>query len=95
MTDFINWATILTYGGAITIVSLITQYTKDLAFVKQIPTQIWSYFISLAVLLMAYSFTSGINADIVSQAVLNAFVVGIGSNGMYAAEQRFVDNGKH
>ena len=88
MNEFINWATLGTYGGALAMVLVLTQFTKDLSFTKKIPTQIWSYILAFTVLILANMFTIGLTFDIVAQVIFNAVVVSIAANGGFSAFQR-------
>ena len=53
MESFVTWGALASFGGAAAMTALITQLTKNLGFVKKIPTQLWSYVIALAVLFPA------------------------------------------
>lgn len=85
MSEFINWATLGTYSGALAMVLSITQFTKELSVIKKIPTQLWSYILSFIVLILANIFTNGLTLDIVAQTIFNAVVVSIAANGGYSA----------
>ena len=50
MNEFVNWTTLATYGGALAMVLILTQLTKGIGFIKAIPTQLWSYILTLLVL---------------------------------------------
>ena len=94
MTEFVNWNTLATYGGALAMVLLLTQYTKGIIDkYKKIPTQLWSYILSLIVLLCAYAFTSGLNWDTAFQAIFNAVIISVASNGGHAAIKKITDSG--
>jgi len=83
MNEFVNWVTLGTYGGALAMVLLLTQFTKDLSFAKRIPTQIWSYILALAVLIAANAFTTGLTPEVIAQTLFNAVVVSMAANGGY------------
>ena len=53
-------------------VCVLTQLTKGIKFIERIPTQIWSYILSLIVLLLAQVFGDGFNAQNAVLAVFNA-----------------------
>jgi hypothetical protein len=88
MSEFINWATLGTYGGALAMVLVLTQFTKELTIIKNIPTQIWSYILSFGVLILANSFTNGLTLDIIAQTVFNAVIISLGANGGFGATQK-------
>lgn len=87
MTEFVNWSTLGTYGGALAMVLLLTQFTKDLSITKKIPTQIWSYILAFVVLTLAHAFTSGLNINIIAQTLFNAVIISVASNGGFQAIQ--------
>lgn len=70
MSEFVNWATLCTYGGALAMVLVLTQFTKELTFTKKIPPRLWSYILSFAVLILANAFTDGLTLDIVAQTII-------------------------
>lgn len=84
MAEFINWSTLGTYGGALAMVMLITQFAKDISFVKKVPTQLLSYIMAFIVLIFANVFTTGISVDVIAQTFLNAIIVSIAANGGYS-----------
>jgi uncharacterized membrane protein len=88
MSEFVNWTTLGTYGGALAMVLVLTQFTKELAFTKKIPTQIWSYILSFVVLTLANAFTNGLTLDIVAQTVFNAVIISIAANGGFGLIQK-------
>lgn len=88
MTEFINWTTLGTYGGALAMVMVLTQFTKDLRFTKKIPTQIWSYILSVIVLLCAIAFTDGLTVNTAVQTLFNGVVVSMAANGGFSVIQR-------
>lgn len=87
MNEFINWTTLGGYGGALAMVMILTQFTKGLNFIKNVPTQIWSYILSLVVLIPAHIFTDGITANIFAQILFNGVIVSIAANGGYSGIQ--------
>jgi len=88
MNEFIDWYTMATYGGALTMVMLLTQFTKGLSFLKKVPTQLWSYILAFVVLILANTFTTGVTIDIAMQTVFNAVVVSMAANGGYGVLQK-------
>lgn len=88
MSEFINWATLGTYGGALTMVMILTQFTKDLNFTKRIPTQIWSYILAMVVLFPAMAFTGELTLNTAFQTLFNGVIVSIAANGGFSAIKR-------
>lgn len=90
--EFFDWAMLGTYAGATMAVCVLTQLTKGIKFIERIPTQIWSYVLSLIVLLLAQVFGNGFDAQNAVLAVFNAAIVSLAANGGYEAVSR-IGNG--
>lgn len=93
--EFFDWTILGTYAGATTAVAILTELTKNIPFIKRIPTQLWSYVLALLVMTAATLFTNGIVEGSVdwSRLVLvfiNAAMVALAANGGYEAVKRFV-----
>ena len=54
--EFVTWELLGTYAGAMAMVGVVTQLTKDIKFISKIPTQLWSYILSVVVMLCASLF---------------------------------------
>lgn len=86
--EFFDWNMLSTYAGAVMAVGVITEITKDIPFIKKMPTLAWSYLLALVVLLAAMLFGSGFTAEGAGLAVFNAAVVSLAANGGYEAINR-------
>jgi O-antigen ligase len=85
MNEFVNWSTLGTYGGALMMVMILTQFTKDLKFIKKIPTQIWSCVLAFVVIFCALAFTGGLTLSAFAQTFFNAVIVSVAANGGFGA----------
>ena len=85
--EFFNWATLVTYAGALAATALLTQWLK--CVFKNIPTQIVSYIIAFLILLAATFFTGVLTLETGALFIINAAVVSLASNGMYDAIHKF------
>lgn len=83
--EFIEWTELATCTGALVMVLIITQLTKELKFIKSVPTQIWSYLITLAVLYPAYYFTGQLTASNAVLILFNSVIVALSANGGFDA----------
>lgn len=83
--EFIEWTELATCTGALVMVLIITQLTKELKFIKSVPTQIWSYLIALAVLYPAYYFTGQLTASNAVLILFNSVIVALSANGGFDA----------
>lgn len=92
MGDFISWGTLVTYGGALAMVVILTQFTKGLGFIKKIPTQIWTYILALIVLFPAVYFTGGLTAEKIAETFFNGVIVSIAANGGYQGVKKIQES---
>ena len=86
--EFFDWAMLKTMAGAVFAVGLLTQVTKNIPGLNKIPTQVWSYLLAVAVLLVAEFATASITWQSAGLALLNASMVSLAANGGYEAVER-------
>ena len=86
--ELFNWSLLGSYAGAVFAVAVLTQITKGIPIVKRIPTQLWSYALALATLLVTAAFGPGLTPQGAVLALINAALVSLSSNGGYAAVTR-------
>ena len=87
MSEFFTWSMLATFAGATTATAIITQFVKGA--LARVPTQLVSYGIALAVLLLATAAT-GAASGWGDWAILplNAVLVSLASNGAFDAVKR-------
>lgn len=86
MEEFVTWGSLGTYAGCAMMVTLITQFLKQFSFMKNVNSQIISYFVAVLILIGSLCFShSGevVNAETVILCFVNAVIVALGSNGIY------------
>ncbi len=88
MMEFVSWDVLGTYAGALAMVALLTQFTKNLSFIQRLPTQLWSAVIAFGVLVLAKAFTGGLTHEAAAQCLFNAVIVSMGANGVHSAATR-------
>lgn len=81
--EFVTWELLGSYAGAMAMVGIVTQLTKNIRFVSKIPTQLWSYIISLVVMYAANFFLGQLTASNAVLIIFNAVLVSLGANGGY------------
>jgi len=91
MNEFLSWETLATYGGALAAVGALTQFTKEIPGIKKIPTQLWSYILSLLVLFPATAFTVGLTWQSAALILFNGAAISLSANGGYAALERVAE----
>ena len=81
--EFVSWEILGTYAGAMAMVGVITQLTKNIKFISAIPTQLWSYILSLVVMYCAGYFLGQLDLSNAVLIIFNAALVSLGANGGY------------
>lgn len=94
MNEFITWATLATYGGALAMVVVLTQLTKGLPGIIKVPTQLWSYLLSLVVVVLGTYFTIGLTMESGILTIFNAAIISLAANGGYEVVTRALGGGK-
>lgn len=80
----LTWAYLATIAGAAAFTLLIVQFLKaPLDRVWKIPTRMFAYIVSLAIMLVATAFTTGLTADSVLLVCANAFLAATAAYGAY------------
>lgn len=89
--EFFTWDILGTMAGAMFAVALLTEITKSIPGIKKIPTQIWSYILSVAVLIVSHAALGTLTLQAAGLALINAAMVSLAANGGYAALERIRD----
>lgn len=89
MTEqFLTWGDLITYGGAVMAVLIITEFTKDLPGICRIPTRLWAYLVALTLLLLGVFFTADwLRAQDILLCFVNAVIVAMAAVGSYHSVQ--------
>ncbi len=89
MTErFLTWSDLVTYGGAVMAVLIITEFTKDLPGIRRIPTRLWAYVVALLLLVTATVFTADmVRAEDVLLCFVNGVIIAMAAVGSYHAVQ--------
>lgn len=83
MNDFLTWDILTTYSGVILAVTIVTQFVKDLWFMKKIPARITAYLVSVIVMIAALFFTGAFTWPSFALTFINAIFVALAANGTY------------
>ena len=86
--DFLNWSALASHSGALAMVIIITQFTKGMGIIKKIPTQLWSYIISLVVLFPANYFTNQLTFSNFILVFFNGIIVALAANGGFTVLEK-------
>ena len=89
MTEhFFTWGDLITYGGAVMAVLIITEFTKDLPGIRRITTRLWAYLVSLALLVTAVIFTAArVRAEDILLCLVNGVIVAMAAVGSFHSVQ--------
>lgn len=83
-TEPFTWAQLASIAGATAFVLLVVQFLKvPLDRVWRVPTRVFTYILSLAVMLVATGFTVGLTVENACMAAVNAFIVALSAYGAY------------
>ena len=90
--EYLDWNMLGSFAGAASAVGLITQITKNIPGIAKLPTQLWSYILALAVLLLSQAFTVGLTLSGAVISLFNAALVSLSANGGYQALTKMKDS---
>ncbi len=88
MQNFFSWDTLATLAGCAAATAVITQFVKELPFLKNIATQWVSYVIAIILLLGATFFTGTLTWSSGALIPFNAIVIALSANGAFSAISR-------
>lgn len=91
MNNFVTWSYLATFAGTLVMVLILTQLTKDIKFVKKVPTQLWSYVLALVVLYLSTYFTGKLTPDMAFLILFNAAIISLSANGGFQAIGRLIN----
>lgn len=90
--EFVSWEILGTYAGAMAMVGVITQLTKEIKFISKIPTQLWSYVLALVVMYASNLFLGTLTWSNAVLILFNSALVSLGANGGYEGIARAFGN---
>lgn len=85
MNEFITWAGLGTYAGAVMMTTIITQFLKSIPFVVKMNAQIISYTVAVLLMWGSLLFSGGMTLPNAMLCAVNAVMVALASNGVYDA----------
>ena len=83
MSDFFTWKALTTGGGALFATTAVTQLFKNTKYFARVPTRIFSYFVSLFILIGGMCATGAFSWSGLGLCFLNAVLVSLAANGAY------------
>lgn len=82
MEKFLTWDVLTTYASFVSIVFMVVEFTKELKFIKEIPTKYWSFFISFILLIITNIVMNSFNFIDIFLYLLTSISISLGSNGL-------------
>ena len=94
MNDFFSWEMLATFAGCTAGTSILTQFVKNVPFLKNVNNQIISYVFALLIMILTGIFGGTFSAEALSLDIVNAVVVSLAANGAYDAASKLLPAGK-
>lgn len=82
MENFMTWETLKAYTTFVSTVFMVVEFTKELPLIKKIPTKIWSFFISLGLLIIVNVVMKDFRWQDIVLYALSSIAISLGSNGL-------------
>jgi len=82
MENFMTWETLLTYTTFVSTIFMVVEFTKELPFIKKIPTKYWSFLISLGLLTIVNVVMKDFKWEDIVLYALSSMAISLGSNGL-------------
>ena len=82
MEGFLTWEALTTYASFVSIVFMVVEFTKELKFIKNIPTKYWSFIIAFILLFITNIVMKSFKLTDIVLYVLTSISISLGSNGL-------------
>lgn len=82
MEEFLTWEALTTYASFVSIVFMIVEFTKELKFIKNVPTKYWSFIISFILLFITNIVMRSFKFTDIVLYILTSISISLGSNGL-------------
>lgn len=82
MEKFITWDILTTYATFVTVVFMVVEFTKELKFIKKIPTKYWSFLIAFILLTITNLVVGNFKVVDMILYALSAISISLGANGL-------------
>ena len=82
MDSFLSWDNLTTYASFITIVFMVVEFTKELKFIKKIPTKYWSFLIAVVLMIITNIVMGTFKYVDIVLYLLTSISISLGSNGL-------------
>ena len=82
MDNFLTWDVLLTFSGLVGAVYMVVEFTKEIKFIKKIPTKYWSWIVALFLLIITNIVINKFEFKDIVLYLLNAIVISLSANGL-------------
>ena len=82
MENFITWENMLNYTTFVGILYMVVEFTKDIPFIKQIPTKYWSCILSIIMIIITNLVTGTFDYKDILLYLLTSISISLGANGL-------------
>lgn len=83
MDNFISWSMLFEWTTFVSIVLMLTQFTKDIKYIKKIPTKYWSFFIALILMIISNFEANSFRLIDIFLYIISSALASMNSNGIY------------
>ena len=82
MDGFMTWDTLLTFSGLVATVYMIVEFTKEVKFLKKVPTKYWSFIVASFLIICTNLAVGLFQFKNILLYLLTAVSISLGSNGL-------------
>lgn len=82
MDNFITWENMLNYTTFVAILYMAVEFTKDIPYIKKIPTKYWSCILSIVMITLTNLATGNFVFKDILLYILTSISISLGANGL-------------
>lgn len=82
MDNFITWENMLNYTTFVAILYMVVEFTKDIPYIKKLPTRYWSCVLSTIMIVVTNVVTGSFEFKDIMLYILTSISISLGANGL-------------
>ena len=82
MDNFITWENMLNYTTFVAILYMVVEFTKDIPYIKKLPTRYWSCVLSMIMIVVTNVVTGSFEFKDIMLYILTSISISLGANGL-------------
>lgn len=82
MDNFITWENMMNYTTFVAILYMVVEFTKDIPYIKKIPTKYWSCILSIVMIILTNLVTGNFDYKDILLYILTSISISLGANGL-------------